>query len=323
MAVGTNGPPVLNGSAYTYPEKTLEQLRQRLLIKLGYAAQLSAPPPGMNILLNTFLQDANEQLYHRYTTLRQRRWWTVAITAGNRFYDVPYTGAYLEAQTIAFVSGSPDTITTSAGSFVDAGFEAGDVINISGSDSNDGYHTIAAGGVAAGTLTLTTNLSLTTEAAGERVRVAEDSFVNLDLRQIKYVGLLDGTIWSDMYPGIDPLLFNITQQKRPTHYQIREHIEVFPEPDKAYTLYLFGRSALMPFTADAHITSVDPLPVYLQALAEAKAHYGQPDAQVYFQRLEGMLGDLNAESFAGERFIPNPEPSLPAYPYPQVTFSRT
>lgn len=322
MAIGTNGPPVLNGSAYVYPETTLASLRQRVLIKLGYAAQLVSPPPGMNILLNTFLQDANEQLYHRFTTLRQKRWWSIPIVQGSRFYDVPYTGAYLEGSDIALVSGSPDTITTAGGDFVAAGFTAGMVINISGSAADDGYHTIEVGGVATGTLTLTTNASLTGETAGAQIRVAEDGFVNLDLRQIEYAGLLDGTIWNDMTPGIDPTLFNIDQQQRPQFYQIREYVEVFPEPDQAYTMYLFGRSALMPFTADSHITSVDPLPVYLQALAEAKAHYGQNDAQVYFQRLEGMLGDLNAESHSTERYIPNPQSHLPSLPYPKVTFSR-
>lgn len=322
MAVGTNGPPVLNGSAYVYPEKTLVWLRRRLITKLGYAAQIDNPPPGMAALLNTFLQDANEQLWHRYTSLRQKRWWSIAVTQGNRFYDVPYTGAYLATQDIAFVSGSPDTITTAGGDFDAAGFVAGDTINVSGSGSNDGTYVIASGGVATGTLTLTSNTSLTTEAVGERVVLSVDSFRNLDPRSISYAGLLDGTIWNDMYPGIDPLLFNITQQSRPTHYQIREYVEVYPEPDKAYTLYIFGRTALMPFTADDHICSVDYLPVYLQALGEAKAHYGQSDAQVYFQRLEGMLGDLNAESFSTMRFIPNPEHTAPSMPYPQVTFSR-
>jgi hypothetical protein len=122
-----------------------------------------------------------------------------------------------------------------------------------------------------------------------------------------------------LVPGINPLLFNIDSQQRPVYYQIREFIEVFPEPDQAYTMYLAGRSALVPFTADEHYTSVDPVVVYLQALAEAKAHYGQRDAQVYFQRLEGVLGDLNSDSFSTERFIPNPLPYLPAIPYPVVT----
>jgi hypothetical protein len=322
MAVGTNGPPVLNGSAYVYPEKTLYQLRRRLIRKLGYSAQIDNPPPGMEDLLNLFLQDANEQLWHRYEMLRQKRWWSISITQGNRHYDIPYTGAYLATQDISFTSASPDTIDTAAGDFVAAGFVAGDEIVVSGSDSNDGVYTIAAGGVSASTIELTTNLSLTTEAAGDRVVIEEKDFRHLDPRVITYAGLLDGTIWCDMYPGIDPLLFNITQQSRPTHYQIRQYVEVYPEPDQSYTLYLFGRTGLMPFTADDHIASVDYLPVYLQALAEAKAHYGQADAQVYFQRLESMLGDLNAESFSTTRFIPHPEKTTPSWPYPSVTFSR-
>lgn len=320
MAVGTNGPPVLSGSAFVYPEKTLAQLRKKLLIKLGYAAQLASPPPGMVELLNEFLEDANEQLYKRSTVLRQKRWWQIPIVQGERFYDVPYEGAYLEGIDIAIVQGSPDTITTVSGDFTAAGFSNGMRINLSGSDSNDGYHEIAS--VAATTLTLTSDTVVTAEPAGTQIRVAEDSYIALDMREIVYAGLLDGEAWDDMIPGIDPLMFNNTSQQRPTHYQIREYVEVFPEPNKAYTLYLAGRTALKPFTADAHFTSVDPNIVYIQALAESKAHYGQRDASVYFQRLEGILGDLNSDSFGTTRFIPNPKPHLPSMPYPQTTFTR-
>jgi hypothetical protein len=322
MAVATNGPPVLNGSAYVYPEKTLYDLRRRLLIKLGYSAQVDNPPPGMNDVLDAFLQDANEQLWHRYNMLRQKRWWSISITQGNRHYDIPYDGAYLATQDISFAATTPDTISTLAGDFVAGGFTAGDTIKVSGSTSNDGVYEIATGGVATGTLSLTTNLSLTTEAAGDRVVIEEEDFRYMDPRTITYAGLLDDTIWNDLYSGIDPLLFNITQQSRPTHYQIREYVEVFPEPDQAYTMYLFGPTGLMPFTADSHIASVDWMPLYLQALAESKAHYGQADASVYFQRLEGMLGDLNAESFSTTRFIPHSERTTPSWPYPSVTFSR-
>lgn len=320
MAVGTNGPPVLNGSAYVYPEKTLAKLRRNLLIKLGYAAQLAAPPPGMEDLLDVFLQDANEQLYQRYETLRQRRWWTIAITQGNRHYDIPYEGAYLENADIAINSASPDTLVTS-GDWVAGGFTVGMIINISGSDADDGYHEIAT--VNSSTIELTSSTTVTGEVTGTNtIRVTEDSFVNLDPREVAYAGLLDGTKWDDMIAGFDPLLFNIDSQQRPVYYEIREFVEVFPEPDQAYTMYIAGRSALKPFTADAHVTSVDPAMVYLQALAEAKAHYGQRDASVYFQRLEGMLGDLNSKTFGNERFIPNPKPHLPSLPYPQTTFIR-
>jgi hypothetical protein len=65
--------------------------------------------------------------------------------------------------TVTFVVGSPDTITRAAGSFIDDGFEAGMVVTVSGTLSNDGDHTIAAGGVAALTLTLESVSTVTGE----------------------------------------------------------------------------------------------------------------------------------------------------------------
>ena len=320
MAIGTNGPPVLNGSAYVYPQKTLYQLRRSVIRRLGYSAQVDNPPPGMSELIDEFLQDAHEQIWYRYRQLRQQRWWSIAITQGNRHYDIPYDGAYLEATTIAIVNGSPDTITDTSLGFVDGGFVNGMRINITGSAADDGYHTVAT--VTAGTLTLDTNTTVTGETAGSLIRVASDDFEALDIREISYVGLLDGTIFNTMTAGIDPLLFNIDGQQRPTNYEIREYIEVFPEPDQPYTMYLKGPTALKPFTADEHITSTDPHPVFLQALAQSKAHYGQNDAQVYFQQLENLLGKLNAASFGNKRFIPNPTIDPPNLPKPKVTFTR-
>jgi hypothetical protein len=320
MAIGTNGPPVLNGSAYVYPQKTLKQLRDRIIIRLGWGAQLASPPPGVAETVNDFLQDAHEQLYQRYPKIRQSRWWQIAITQGNRFYDVPYSGAYYEATDIAFNSASPDTIVNTSGDFVAAGFTAGMRISVSGSGSNDGYHTLGAT-VSTNSMDLTTSTTVTTEAAGDMIQLTEDSFEALDLREVSYVGLLDNTIWNDMTAGIDPQLFNIDQQQRPTNYEFREYVEVYPEPDQAYTMYLKGRVALKPFSADSHTTSTDPHPVFLQALGQAKAHYGQPDSRVYFQQLEEHIGNLNAGAFQ-KRYVPSQEPDVPSLPKPKVTFPR-
>ena len=322
MAIGTNGPPVLNGSPYVYPERTLAQLRNDLLIRLGYAAMLANPPPGVAELLNSFLQDAHTQLYQRYPTLRQSRWYTVAITQGNRHYDIPYDGAMLAGNDIVIVNGTPDSITTVSGDFVAAGFTDGMAIRISGSNADDGLHTIAT--VTTGTLTLTTNTTVTGETAGNVIYVMEDgNFYSLDPREVTYAGILDGTIFDELICGIDPIQFNVTGQQRPTRYEIREYIEVFPEPDKAYTLYLKGRTGKRSFTADSDVTSMDPHPVFLQALAQAKAHYGQRDTQVYFQQLENLIGELNAGTYGTRRYVPNPQEHMPALPYPEVTFSRT
>jgi hypothetical protein len=73
------------------------------------------------------------------------------------------------AATIAFVSGTPATITDSGNGFVTAGFKVGNLIKVSGSTSNDGYYTLA--GVTAGTLTLATGETLTDESAGASVTI--------------------------------------------------------------------------------------------------------------------------------------------------------
>jgi hypothetical protein len=69
--------------------------------------------------------------------------------------------------TYAAVNGSPDTITSSANNFITAGFEKGMIILVSGSSesANNTTHIIA--GVTAGTLTLSTNTSLTNDGAGD------------------------------------------------------------------------------------------------------------------------------------------------------------
>ena len=73
---------------------------------------------------------------------------------------------------IAFVDSGPDTITDTGDGFVDAGFEAGQIIIVSGSTSNDGTYTIDTGGVAAGTLTLIAGDTLIAEDAGDTVTIA-------------------------------------------------------------------------------------------------------------------------------------------------------
>ena len=71
---------------------------------------------------------------------------------------------YTSAGQIAFVNGSPSTITDTANGFVTAGFEDGDFVDVVGSSSNDGLVKVT--NVAAGTLTLDYFHDLTNETAG-------------------------------------------------------------------------------------------------------------------------------------------------------------
>jgi len=79
-------------------------------------------------------------------------------------------GADITAATIAFVNSNPDTITDSGNGFVTSGFQAGDVIAVINSSSNDGIYTIDT--VVAGTITLIATDSLTVEALGANVTIA-------------------------------------------------------------------------------------------------------------------------------------------------------
>lgn len=68
--------------------RTLAQLRLDLLIRLGYAAQAANPPPGMNDLLNSFINGAHRMIYRSYKALRTERFFTWTMVAGERFYGI-------------------------------------------------------------------------------------------------------------------------------------------------------------------------------------------------------------------------------------------
>jgi len=84
-------------------------------------------------------------------------------------YGTDTRGAYevlesYEASTIAFVAGTPNTITDSANQFVAEGFVAGDTIVISGTGSNNTI--VMADTVVAGTITLVPGTWLSAESGG-------------------------------------------------------------------------------------------------------------------------------------------------------------
>lgn len=90
-----------------------------------------------------------------------------ALFVANRRDDIK-----VKANTLAFVDSSPDTITDSGNGFVTAGFSAGQRIEVRGSASNDGFYTIET--VAAGTLTLISTDTLTTETAGANATIKSE-----------------------------------------------------------------------------------------------------------------------------------------------------
>lgn len=71
-----------------YPAQTLAQLRQRLLIRLGFASQAANPPPGMTAFCNELLLSAQNFIYRRYPALHTRRFFRWKLIPGQRFYSL-------------------------------------------------------------------------------------------------------------------------------------------------------------------------------------------------------------------------------------------
>ena len=304
MSGGTNGPLIYDGTPYQFSVKTLLQLRTKLMIRLGFAAQLTLPPPGMTELLNDFLQSAQDLMYERYSPLRNQRWWPINITAGNRHYDVPSisTGVLTD---IAFNNNDPavDDVTRLTGSFIDDGFTPGMVVSIDGSTSND-MITFVVAAVEALKLTTSTAGGLITEAAGASITLNTITYKALDMRRITEQWVNDGSTWNEMIEGIPPNRFNETGQSWPQRYEWTDHLEIWPEPEKSYVIYVKGHFGLMPFEADSDVTTIQWNLVYLNALGDAKGHYGQRDAGTYYRQLEVMLRRMNGKEHGNKRNIP-------------------
>jgi hypothetical protein len=74
-----------------YYNETLADLRESLMIDLGYASQVDNIPPGMQAMLDNWLRKSQEFLFRKYPALEQRRyfsWLMDPLNGGERFYGL-------------------------------------------------------------------------------------------------------------------------------------------------------------------------------------------------------------------------------------------
>lgn len=242
-------PPPPAGRSYNcecddeYPARTLAQMREFLMIRLGWAAMKNTPLPGVNDTLNAFLQDAQEQLHAEYRLPRMERFFTWDLVEGVRFYDLPE------------------------------------------------------------------NIDVCTK--------------ELDPRQLTWVGISDGDdAWRRLSCGIPPESYYSDVTGIPSRYEIRQCIEVWPAPTgDPWKLRIKGYFYNDALTADTDVASVDYQAVQLFALANAKAHYGQPDAPNIMRQAMRYVGNMTAGAHHTRRYVPGgtewvppPLPVLTGYP---------
>lgn len=126
------------------------------------------------------------------------------------------------------------------------------------------------------------------------------------LKNIEWAGIQDSrNVWYPLIQGIPPQLYTmITKPWRPARYDIRQAIELYPMPDQTYWLWMKGHFGLTNFTLDTSSTTLDSELVFLHALANAKSHYGQPDANNVESQANAYRGELIAGTHQTAHYLP-------------------
>jgi len=126
------------------------------------------------------------------------------------------------------------------------------------------------------------------------------------LKSIEWAGIQDTrNVWYPLVQGIPPSLYTmITKPWRPARYDIRQAIELYPAPDQTYFLWIKGHFGLMSFINWTDSTTLDSELVFLHALANAKSHYGQPDANNIEAQANAYRGELIAGTHQTAHYVP-------------------
>jgi hypothetical protein len=134
--------------------------------------------------------------------------------------------------------------------------------------------------------------------------------LKLDARRIEWAGVSDGdSTWTPITCGINPASYGDNIAGIVCAYEVRQCIEVWPPPsDNTWFLRIKGDVGLLPMVEDTDRCSIDAEPLFLLALANAKAHYRHDDAGNYSSQAQTMMRDLTAASHGTRRYIPGTQP---------------
>lgn len=344
-------------SGQGFPTYTLDQMQRRVLVRLGMAA-MPTPPPGMAETINTFLEDAQTELYREYKCFRLKRWFTWQMKQGIRFYDwnadVENVNMLVPSPNAPATTVTPGTGTLPAGTYqyaltffndngettpspiVSATLNAtGEITlawpltaNISGvnvyrmaANGPYGENQLSFMATVQNALSFTDNGSLTpTTQVPPSANGTSVCSKTLDPRRIDGVYISRGdNVWQPLFEGIPPTMYTSKIQAIPQRYEIRQCIEIWPAPsDDTWQLRITGDFALQRFTQPRDVTTIDPHAVYLKALADAQDHYGKANAQATLASLTLYVKKLIAGTDSNVRLWPGTGVVVNAIP-PKMT----
>tara|TARA_B100001250_G_C19630892_1_gene713703 strand:+ start:247 stop:927 length:681 start_codon:yes stop_codon:yes gene_type:complete len=118
-----------------------------------------------------------------------------------------------------------------------------------------------------------------------------------DKRVLRLEYLYNGQ-WLELTEGITTEMWSTMETlASPVRYERYSQLLIYPKADQTYTVRVWFVADLGAFTENDHVATLDDEMVFLHALANAKAHYRQPDAQTYQGQLNTMLASLRGQSF--------------------------
>lgn len=104
--------------------------------------------------------------------------------------------------------------------------------------------------------------------------------------------------WSSLAEGIDTGHWStMDTQGPPARYERLAQLLIYPKADAAYTLRTWYVADLGPFEQSSDRATLDDSMILLHATAHAKAHYRQPDAELYKGQLDVLLARIRGQSF--------------------------
>jgi hypothetical protein len=140
---------------------------------------------------------------------------------------------------------------------------------------------------------------------------------------IEWAGIQDTrNVWYPLIEGIEPQLYTmITKPWRPARFEIRQCIEIYPAPDQTYWMWFKAHFGLLTFASDSDSTTIDAELLFLHALSNAKAHYGQPDANNIQSQANAYRRQLIAGSHGKKKYVPGTIAVPPAVRPTLIQFS--
>jgi len=142
---------------------------------------------------------------------------------------------------------------------------------------------------------------------------------DMDPRQATIFRVKENEEWFALKEGIeyyhDTYLNAYTY---PVRYDRKEQLEIYPVPDKQYTLRCDYYVRLGRFTQDNDRVTIDDYLVLTYALAKAKAHYKHADAKSYVDDVSAMLRKLKGKAHGDKRYFMGRTNEVEVLPRPRV-----